>query len=459
MTAGLQELEKIWTEGKCMPDVRARGGQGMWRRRSCGEVVLALVFVLSVGAFLWGGRSDGRYGDFAPVYGSARCILSGCDPYSLPEVKAELLAHGMNPDHTGPEYWKDHALLYPPLTYYLFAPIAFLSYPAAGLVTFWISAGAFIAACLMTILLCPPIARRVVVVGVSAVLVTSGGLLRLGQPSTLVLGLLVAGSLLFLDRRHPRYAAVLFLMAAGVKPQLVLPVLIYFCLTRATRKHALAALAGFVVASAAAGVALACQPGSDHWVSELRAEVSAAVPAGPEARIDTGIVNLEGFTSLVSGNPLIYETVDWIVFAALMVMLGMGFFRAQAGWERDWVGVAALAFLTLLLTYHRSYDMRIQILSFPALGMLWRRSRKLAGAISVLNCLLLFSTSIILLRGLVAHFGSAIEHRLWFRLFIERQQAVAVLLAALLWAFASVAVKWQGNEARWTRASGDQAAE
>src|SRR5665213_65841 len=229
MSTGLQKIAKKWTGGSVMPDVRARGGQGMWRRWSRGEVVLALVFVLSVGAFLWGGRSDGRYGDFAPVYGSARCILSGCNPYSLSDVKAELLSHGMNPDHTGPEYWKDHSLLYPPLTYYLFAPIALLRYPAAGFVTFLISAAAFIAAYLMTILLCPPMARWVVVVGVSAVLMTSGGLLRRGQPSTLVIGLVVAGSLLFLDRRHPRYAAVLFLMAAGVKPQLVLPVLIYFC--------------------------------------------------------------------------------------------------------------------------------------------------------------------------------------------------------------------------------------
>ena len=405
--------------------------------------ILAAIFIISIAIFLLNGRSDGHYGDFEPIYGSIQCTLSHSNPYSIPDVQAALISHGADASRYTSSFWQTHALLYPPLTYYLLSPLALLNYPAAGLAYFWVSALTIIAGCFLIIRLSPPYARTVVVLGVSAVLMTSSVLLRLGQVSTLTIALLVMGTVLFANRKYPILAAILFLFAAGLKPQLVMPLMVYFCLPRFTRKYALGALAAFVLVSAAAGLALAHQPSSAHWVADLTAEVHSAVPFGPGARIDTGLIDLKSLTSLVSGSPYVYQSFDLLVFATIILVLGFGFFRTEENQERDWIYIAALSFFTLLLTYHRTYDMRIQILSFPALGILWRRSIRLAGILTVLSALSMFSTSIILEKWATAHFGNSIAHHLMFRLFVERQQAVAVLLATFAWAIACVSLNRQ----------------
>lgn len=415
--------------------------QGIRLKWMLSEPFLTAIFVLSIAIFLIQGRSDGAYGDFAHVYGSASCVLSGSNPYSFDCVARALISHGSNPSRYVDPYWPTHPMNYPPITYYLVAPLALLNYSAAGLVWFWISAIALIAACVATIRLCPPTARTFVYLGVSVVLMTSGGLLRLGQLTTSALALLIIGSLLFLNRKHLVLAAILLALAACLKPQLILPSLAFFCLSRSTRKYALGALAGFALAFIAAGVALARQPGSAHWTSDWAANLRIT-PLGSSARIDTGIVNLEGLTSLITASPLIFRTIDLVVLAAIIAVLVIGFIRAREDWRRDWICIAAASFLTLLLVYHRSYDMRIQILSLPALGLLWKTSTRMAGILTVLGSLLLFSTAVILVKSSIAHFGISITHNLMFRLLVERQQAVITLLATIVWAVTIATFKW-----------------
>ncbi len=407
------------------------------------DIILIAIFSLSVAIFLFEGRSDGAYGDFAHVYGSARCVLSGSNPYSLPCVESAILTSGANPTQFGPQYWPDHRMIYPPLTYYVFAPLAALPYPTAGLILFWISAITLISACVATIVLAPASSRVFVFVAVSAVLATSGGLLRLGQVSTSTLSLLIIANLLFLNRKQPVLAVVLFVLAAALKPQLVLPSLAYFCLPRDTRKYALIAIASFAVGFGVACFALAYQPSSSHWPSDLALQMNTAPLGGVGSRIDTGIINLEGLTDLVFSSPMIFKSIDLVIVATLAGLVVMGFLNGKTSCKRDWIGIAAVSFLTLLLVYHRSYDMRIQILCFPALGLLWGKFKKVATVLTIFSGLLLFSTALIILKLSTAHFGVSITQNLWFRLLVERQQAVIVLFAAIVWALVSAFGEWR----------------
>jgi hypothetical protein len=56
--------------------------------------------------------------------------------------------------------------------------------------------------------------------------------------------------------------------------------------------------------------------------------------------------------------------------------------------------------------------------------------------LTLLSASLLFSTALLSLRWGEAHLGSPVTHALWFRILVERQQAVLVLAAAVAWAIA-----------------------
>ena len=410
------------------------------------NVLLAALFALAVFFFLFKTRAGGEYGDYLPVYGSVRCILDRCNPYTVSSVAAQMLSHGVNPALLNPGFWSNHSMLYPPLTYYLLAPLGFFDYGTSAAIWFWVSAGAFIASCLIFARLSPNSSRMFVVVALSVVLATSSDLLRLGQVSGITLAFIFTGSILFLTRKYRIAAALTLFIAAGLKPQLALPILTYFLIPRESRKYAAGALAFFVLASILAMALLTYQTGSAHWVKDLLAELHAATPVGPNAPIDTGIINLEGLTSLISGNAVLYRAVDGCIFAATLALIAVGWLRAKNEWTRDWVAVACISMLTLLLVYHRTYDMRIQVLTFPALGMLWEKSKKTAAVLTGVGCFLVFSTALVLSRWAVHHFGVHVAHEVLFRIGVERQQALFALLAAVGWATASACGQWRTSQ-------------
>ena len=397
-------------------------------------VLIGLV-AISATLFFVTGRFHRTGGDLAPVYGSVRCFVSGCNPYVFSDVQNQIIVNGENPARFVSTYWQTHSLLYPPLSYLMLAPLAFVHFPVAAELYFWISGLLFAGACFIVVYLSPPQARLIVAVATSAVLVTSGVLLRLGQVSTIAIAFTIAGAL-YLRRRESRIAgAVLLCIAAGLKPQLAVPFMIFFLLNRSTRKAALGSLAGFGFASIAAAGLLSLRLHSIEWIGDFRHQLEFGVSTGTSQKIDTGIVNLTALTGLLSASRFWYESIDIAVFLAIGATLLIAYSRSQESEERDWIALAALSFFTLIVTYHRTYDMRIQILAFPALGLIWRQSRKMAAFLTVCSILLLFSSAVVLENWGVHHLKGAVIHSLLFRLLVERQQAVAVLLTVVGWTF------------------------
>jgi ABC-type Fe3+-siderophore transport system permease subunit len=157
------------------------------------------------------------------------------------------------------------------------------------------------------------------------------------------------------------------------------------------------------------------------------------VSAAPVEKLETGVVNLQALTALFSTNPKVYGTVSAGVVVALIVLLAVGLHGLGENPMREWVGVAAVSILTLVLAYHRSYDMRMVMLTLPALALLWRRAPKMAAVVSFLSCFLLYSTALKMVNRLSPHLTHAQTHSLIFRLLIERQQALFVFFTAIAW--------------------------
>ena len=414
--------------------------------------IAGILLIAGIAGFLLqahGGRGPNTYGDFAPVYSGALCILHRTSPYLQSNIEPELMSHGGPVFYPG--YWKEFVPAYPPLTYYMISPLALLNFHAASTLYFALSALAFVVCCVMTSRLAPAESRVVVLLGVSAIMATSSVLLRIGQISTIVIAFIVAGSLLFVRGRYLLAAALLFFLASGLKPQLALPLVAYFCFPRLTRKYAIGVLLAFVVASAAAGLALAREPDSAHWTAQLLAVLHQFASAGRAGRVDTGLINVGSLTSLLSYNPHVGQATTVAILATLFVMIAIGYFRSASSPERDWIVLAAVTFFTLLVTYHRTYDMRIQILALPALGLLWRRRPGIiTGLLTLLSCLALFSTAGRSLEWMARHYGEASTHTFAARLLVERQQADIILLIAILWAAVCFSLRSKGGARKLT---------
>ncbi|MFC6645203.1 glycosyltransferase family 87 protein [Granulicella cerasi] len=401
-----------------------------------------LLLILGVAAFLWTARSEGSYGDFMPVYGSTRAAAEAHNPYLTQNAEQALLHSGAKPEWMAPPFWQEHSLVYPPATYYALLPLGWMSYSHATALWFTALAIALVGASILLLLLAPPPAKSSVAVGVMLVLATSGGLLRLGQISALAIGLAAIGGMLMAVGRARVFGCFCLGLAAIYKPQIGAPILLYFCFPQRTRKFAAVALLSFVLLEVAAGMALSGELHTTAWKADLHDQLQggSSLHIVRGGKPDTGLIDAHALTVEVFPTDRSAALAAELITLVGVGLLAVGLTRAapQDGTTRDLIGLAAVSVLLLLPVYHRSYDMRMLLLTLPALGVLWRIAPRWAAAISLGSVFLLFSTAKIILDH--THFSFATQQSVPFKLLVVHQQPLFVLIVALLWGGAALAL-------------------
>lgn len=392
--------------------------------------VLLLAFVVFVVA-----RRGAVYPDFVPLYTGASCLIHGHDPYNWIAQQHQLVQVG-GPS-TGPEFWENFQIVYPPLTYVLLSPIALLRWPPATLLWLVLNVLVFATGAIAIIHASRPRFRWLAVLLVAAILATSNVLLALGQITLVDIGLLALACALILRNRLIS-GFVAMGLAVALKPQLGGLILAYFLFPRRTRSLAAGTLALLVLLSLGAGLWFSHRPQTSHWPAELRHNI--AVGKAPGGSLHAGTldpdgpnqtVSLQQLTESLSKDQTISAYMAWTIAAAIGALLLSNLVKMPAGYERDCMAIAALAMLTLLPVYHRLYDMRLVLLTVPALVLLVERRRGWGSAMVVLSTFLFFSTSLLSLRFIGERGREITAHHLAMQIFLGRQQALAVFLLAL----------------------------
>jgi hypothetical protein len=85
------------------------------------------------------------------------------------------------------------------------------------------------------------------------------------------------------------------------------------------------------------------------------------------------IISLQSVISVFRDNPAFYNTVSYLVCGVLLLVWVMTTLRSQASPMKAWLALAAVAPITMLVTYHRPYDARLLLLAIPACAMLWAK--------------------------------------------------------------------------------------
>ncbi len=334
------------------------------------KAVLALAFAVCVA--LGACRARYPYNDLLPSYAGERCLLHGCDPYG------------------------GTRLLYPPSSLMAMAPLGLFNFRTAWLLWFVLNSGLLLVAVILVAGLCPREDRRLATVLGAIVLAGSSQLLSLAQPSALAISLAAIGGSCLIRGRMLWMSAAALMLSLAVKPQIGGLLAVYWAVRGPHRRVAIAAIAGALALFLGGILILNVRPTSARWAAELRANLSGVVAPGgtgdprPANLLAPATLNLQTVTSAFSADEKIYDGAAYTTFALLLAVWVAAAMRMKPGATDDLLSMGALAVLTLLPVYHRSYDSRLLLLALPA-GVIVLRQRRSEG---LLLCALIASATV-----------------------------------------------------------------
>jgi Glycosyltransferase family 87 len=358
-------------------------------------LIVGSIFFVAIGA-LMEHFNPLRMTDFLQIYASARCVAHHHDPYKADELLAFYQSDsGGIPTDSGvvSRTYRKIVFIAPnlPTTLFLIAPISALPWKWAVVVWMALIAACFIVACYFVWRVGADSAPRLCGGLILFILINSGLLLETGNTAGLAVSLSVIAACCFLEDRFVPAGVVCLAVALIMKPHDAGPVWLYFLLAGSSqRKRALqaAGLTAVLIIPAVMWVAHS----APHWSAELQANLAGGLGSGglnnpgPTTQGGRGIgqiISLQAVLSLIRDDARFYNPVAYILCGALLLLwcvrtLRVGFSRRAA-----WLALAAIAALTMLPFYHRTYDARLLLLAVPACAGLWIQGRA-AGRVALL---------------------------------------------------------------------------
>jgi hypothetical protein len=336
--------------------------------------------------------------DFKTVYGGARCLLHGCDPYDSQQIFREYAAAGGPTDDMRP--FRPHEPIYFPSALSLLTPFALLPWGAAHLLWLAVSTGVFVLAAALIADLCFSLAPILSALFIGLFLLTSTTLIMLAQPAQLTIGLCGIAVWCLLRRKLVPLGVICFALSLALKPHVTGLVWLYFLLRdRPSRKYAWQIAIATVVICLPGVIWASVMPASSHWLTEIPANVRGITarglagdpgPTNPEA---VSIAGLQPLLSLYRDDPAFYNAAAEVVGVVLLAIWVVPIIRMRPSLARDYLGIASVTCISLLPIYHREYDTRMLLLTFPAFALLMSRSvwTRLATASIMLATLLLIT--------------------------------------------------------------------
>jgi hypothetical protein len=178
-----------------------------------------------------------------------------------------------------------------------------------------------------------------------------------------------------------------------MKPHDVGLMWLYFLLAgRVYRKRALQTLVVVAVLSLCA--VLWVSHVAPHWMPELESNLAASSARGglnDPGPVSTGghgiglVINLQAILSFFRDDPRFYNPATYLVCGVLLLLWLIKTLRSRFTPAGAWFALAAIAPLSLLPVYHRSYDAKLLLLTVPACAMLWVEGGPIAWIALLIN--------------------------------------------------------------------------
>jgi hypothetical protein len=345
----------------------------LWRHIGMAALVLGSFLFVLIPSLHFRGNAQGAV-DFKTVYGSSRCLLEHCNPYDSKDAEQAYIRGGGD-SSTSSAFWP-YQVLYPPQS--LFWVMPFASLPWIFAISIWVAvtAALFLTAAFLMADLCDR-GSILSMILLGAFTATSTLLLVSANPAGLAIGLCVIAVWCLIKDNYPNIGIFCFALSLSLKPQLGGLILIYFLLAgRAFRKRALQIIGATVLLSVPGIVWVSVMPQSAHWPHDLAANLTGTQSRGnpndpgPTNPYSTQISDLQSVVSVFRDDPPFYNHVSWAIVGSLILIWAIVAVRASPSHRKDLLGIATIACLCLLPSYHRNHDLRLLLLTFPAVALL-----------------------------------------------------------------------------------------
>jgi hypothetical protein len=349
---------------------------------------LCLFLVLLSGALsvLWGFsiglKNSGGPTDFQAVYYGARCLIQHHNPYSVTEMEGLYQAAGEeSPSPTERQRLLVTLYVNLPTTFLLFAPFEMLPLGMAQVLWMILTAGSLILAGFLMWKLGERYAPVLSACLVAFMLANCEFVYSTGNTAGIVVGLVVVAAWCFLQERFVLAGILCMAVSLAIKPHDGGLVWLYFLLAGGVhRKRALQTLA--VTAVLALSAILWVSYVAPHWMQDWQSNMTVISARGgfndpgPTAVVADSfakVISLQAIFSIFHDDPQFYNPATYLVCGALLLVWLIATLRSRSSREKDWLALAAIVPLTLLITYHRVYDAKLVMLTIPACALLWTR--------------------------------------------------------------------------------------
>jgi hypothetical protein len=352
----------------------------------------ALVWILlASGISVWLGFPVGHTTnlllDFKAVYYGARSLLEHHNPYNVSELDGVYQAESRE---YSSETFKAHQTvtlcINLPTTFILMSPFAILPWGAAHLLWSIFTIGSLSFAAFLMWDFGADHAPVISICIICLILANSELLLLTGNTAGIVVSLCVVAVWCFLRERFVLAGVLCLAVSLAIKPHDAGLVWLYFILTGGVyRKRALQTLlvAGILGLFAFLWVSHV----APHWIQDWQSNLlTTSVPGGlnePGPASFTGrfpgrIINLQAAVRIFLDDPRIYNAVSYMVCGVLLLIWSIRTLRTPFSQRSAWLALAAVSALSMLVTYHRSYDAKLLLLAVPACAILWAEGGRVA---------------------------------------------------------------------------------
>jgi hypothetical protein len=331
---------------------------------------------------------------FPGIYFGTKCLMQGCDPYQVNQLQRVYQAEGFQISSESVERRQSVSLYVNlPTTSLFVAPLTLLPLAWAQAIWLFLVVGSFLLAALLMWRLGEDDGPGVSLLLTFIVLANCEIIFSGGNTAGLVVGLCVIAVWCLLKERFVFLGIICLASSLAIKPHDVGLIWLYFLLAgrvqriRALKAGALALALGLIGAMWASHVA-------PHWVPELRSNL-ATISAhgginepGPTS-IGVGspdmIIDLQTFVSIFRDDSHFYNPVTYAVCGAILLAWLIVLIRSRPSSENALFALVSVTALSMLVTYHRSYDAKLLLLSVPACAILWAEAGTLAWVALVIS--------------------------------------------------------------------------
>jgi hypothetical protein len=361
--------------------------------------VTLLLLLSCLGISVWWGSSIARNVpggplDFQAVYYGARCLLQHHNPYRVAEVEALYRSEGG--EHQSDSIQRRQTVTLHvnlPATFLFIAPFTMLPLGAAQVLWSILIAASLLLAAFLIWKVASEDAPILSACLIGLLLANSELVFLTGNTVGIVVSLCVVAVWCFIEDRLVPAGILCMAVSLVIKPHDAGLVWLYFLLVGGVyRKRALQSLA--VTAALALPAFLWVSLAVPHWIGDWRTNMAAISapgglnspgPASMTINILGSVVSLQTVFAAFRDDPRFYNPLTYLVCGALLAAwsvrtLRSGFSRAGA-----WLALAAIAPITTIITYHRSYDAKLLLLTVPACALLWSRGGAIRWVALVIN--------------------------------------------------------------------------